>query len=178
MPSSTPFRPPSTLSSGTSSPPTFQAPPDDLFFGEWHMQRTSNSHWKDKKNVRMSYTPAHSDAFIAQSKKTSATTTISGSNMPVENETGVFAWQMKGLLRFIGAKWEILAWKASEDGRPAWMVTYAHKTIFTAAAVDVSCKPKGGISEVDMREIEGLLAGVQDAGFQKTVKEMFDVEQD
>lgn len=40
-------------------------------------------------------------------------------------------------MRLFGAKWEILAWKDGTDG-PAWMITFAHKTIFSSSAVNLT----------------------------------------
>lgn len=102
---------------------------------------------------------------------------VDGRNIPVQDAIATFSWQGKGLLRLFGAKWEILALETSPGEGPAWMVTFQYKTMFTSPAVNLACRSKNGMSDVDLKLVEGWLAAVQDNTFKKATQDMFNVLQ-
>lgn len=103
----------------------------------------------------------------------------------IEGEMATFVSQGTGLLRLIGAKWEVIGWSSparldseSQPRGPAWQIGYQHGTLLTSAAINVSCREPNGISDEDWTAIENRLAGIEDEGFRKAVEEMFTVTQE
>jgi hypothetical protein len=179
MASAVRFRLPSTLSTAESpQQASFEISSANDFLGDWYMIRTSNTFWKDKRNVRMNYNEGGDDRFFYQAMSSGAIKSVEGRNTPVQDAIATFAWQGKGLLRLFGAKWEILALEASPEEGPAWMITFQHKTMFTSPAVNLACRSKDGMSNKDLRLVEDWLAAVQDNTFRKATQDMFEVTQD
>lgn len=56
-----------------------------------------------------------------------------------------------------------------------WMVTYARKSLFTPAGVNLCCRLRGGLPVGVQRELEMELAGLGDEGVGGLVREMFAV---
>ncbi|KAF9734793.1 hypothetical protein PMIN03_002408 [Paraphaeosphaeria minitans] len=174
------FRLPTHLTN--SDTPTSARFDNQLCHGQWYLLRTSNQYWKDKLNIRTECLPTGSDCFFYQFKPGGTVKTMKWNTKAVEGETATFASQGTGLLRLIGAKWEVIGWSnpAGLDsertpGGPAWQVGYQHGTLLTSAAINVSCREPGGISEEDWTAIGNWLAGIEDAGFRKAVEEIFTV---
>jgi hypothetical protein len=141
--------------------------------------RTSNRYWKDKLNIRTECDPSGTDCFFYQTKPGGAVKTMQWNTKAVEGETATFTSQGTGMLRFVGARWEVIGWSSDEQQNGAtWMVVYQQSTILTPAAINVSCRRPKGISESDMKTIDGWLMGVEDEGFRKAVEGMFAIVHD
>ncbi|KAF2499671.1 hypothetical protein BU16DRAFT_557983 [Lophium mytilinum] len=176
------FRPPSTaLHLKPTSLPSFQAPLSDLFTGDWFILRSSNPFWKDKRNVRLHYNPAPSGSHIEdtacyQTMISDTVKIVVGKDTPVDGETGTYTWQGKGLLRVARGRWEILSFTARDGGD--WMLVFAHKTLFSASAINLLCRRKEGLSKEDLGEVEEWLNGVEDEKFQQAARGVFDIKQE
>jgi hypothetical protein len=59
-----------------------------------------------------------------------------------------------------------------------WMVTFAQKSLFTPAGVNVCCRVKEGLPEGWQRELEKGLAGSEDEGVRTLVGGLFAVRQE
>lgn len=174
------FRLPTTLEASKAAPrPAFQAPLQELFEGEWYMLQSSNSFWKDKRNVRLQYTSNGSyieDKALYQMMGSDAVKSMDGKDTPSDTELGVFTWRGKGLLRVASAQWEVLCFTSRPEGGD-WMLVYAHKSIFTSPALNLLCRTKGAISTLDLTCIKTWLQEVEDDKFQQTVAAMIDIAQ-
>ena len=143
------------------------------------MLKSSNTFWKDKRNIRVRYTSTGShieDRAFYQTMTSDAVKTMDGKDTPSEDETGMFTWQGKGLLRVASARWEVLCFTARPESGD-WMLVYVHKCVFTSAAVNLMCREKGGVSSMDLGCIDEWLGGITDVGFQQVVGAMIDVLQ-
>jgi hypothetical protein len=95
-------------------------------------------------------------------------------------ETATFFSQGSGILKFVGARWEVIGWSGIDglDGDrqqegAAWMIVYQQRTILTPAAINVSCREPNGISKADWKTTDGWLTRIEDDGFRKAVEGMF-----
>jgi hypothetical protein len=174
------FRLPTHLtSSDTPTPPKFN---NELCHGQWYLLQTSNQYWKDRLNIRTKCLSTGSDCFFYQVRSGGAVKTMMWNTKAVEGEPATFVSQGTGLLRLIGAKWEVIGWSKPvgldggwQQGGPAWQVGYQHATILTPAAINVSCREPSGISEEDWTAIENWLGGIEDEGFRKAVEGRFTI---
>ncbi|KAF2196547.1 hypothetical protein GQ43DRAFT_445009 [Delitschia confertaspora ATCC 74209] len=175
------FRSPSHVSGiKPMSASEFQAPLEELFLGDWYMIRSSNAFWKDKRNIRLSYTQSASyvdDRAFYQTMNSDAVKSMDGKNISVDGAVGIYNWQGKGLLRVVNARWEILCF-TSRPSNGDWMLVFMQKSLFTSPSVHLLCRQKGGISETDMKQVEEWLPQVQDEKFQQAVKEIADIRQE
>ena len=126
------------------------------------MARTSNSFWKDKRNVKMRYTASGDDRFSYRPAHASTEKHMNGKNLPVPTAEAVFSWQGAGVLRLFTAKWEIVGFhkRMTEDVRSEWMVTFQHATMFTSPAVNVACRSKDGLDENTVKIIDEWLGSL------------------
>jgi hypothetical protein len=81
-------------------------------------------------------------------------------------------------MRLFGLKWEILGLERKQEGQGSWMVTFQHKTMFTAPAVNVACRTKDDLSEDVIKLVENWLLHLGDEGFTRAVNDMYVIEQD
>ena len=83
-------------------------------------------------------------------------------------DTGAWDWRGRGLLRFVGSRWEVLGWgerplSRGSDGEgevERWVVTWFAPTLFTAEGIDVYSDRREGGSEGLVREILAELASL------------------
>jgi hypothetical protein len=116
------------------------------------------------------------DQAFYQTMTSDAVKSMDGKDTPSENETGIFTWQGKGLLRIASARWEVLCFTSRPENGD-WMLVYAHKSIFTSPAVNLMCRKRGGVSLVDLEHINAWLNGIADDKFQQAVGGMVDIVQ-
>lgn len=95
--------------------------------------------------------------------------------MPVPNAPATYSWQGKGLLRLFTARWEVLGFEEREEGR-GWLLTFQHKTIFTAPAVNIACRTKTGLDKEVLGLVEDWLRGLGDEALKKALKDMYLIE--
>ena len=181
------FRPPSHIMANnkpTSTSPSlygFQAPLEDLFMGDWYLIRTSNPFWKDKRNIRITYSSdgpsTFSDRAFYQPLNSSAVKSVDGRDTVVDDAVGVYMWQGKGLMRVQGAKWEILSFNKRMGGAD-WMMVFTQKNLFQPSTMQIYCRSRKGPSEIDLRYIEEWASQVLDPMFQQAMRGLFDVLQE
>lgn len=164
------------------SSPDFQAPVEDLFKGSWFLIRSCNTFWKDKRNVRLEYTPAPTGSHIEdqafyQTMGSDTFKSMDGRDTQCEGEVGTYIWQGKGFMRIASARWEVLCFTSRPESGD-WMLVFAYKSIFTAPAINLLCRSKTGLTDSDMRYLEQWLQGVKDDQFQRAVRGMVYIQQD
>lgn len=117
------------------------------------------------------------DQAFYQTKGSDAIKSMDGKDTPSETEIGIFTWQGKGLMRIVSARWEVLSYTSRPESGD-WMIVYAHKSIFTAPALNLMCRERGGVSSLDMDYINEWFGRIEDESFQQTVAKMVDIVQE
>jgi len=166
------FRTPSTLLGAPSPKDTTLDPEHVDYLGDWFLVGTSNSFWKDKSDVRMHYTASGDDHFAYTLAKSTVEKRMEGRNLPEPMSPGAYSWVGKGLLRLFTVRWEILGFEERAE-QMGWLLTFQHKTIFTAPAVNVACRSKNGPDEGTIRVIKDWLKTLGDNGLIKAVEDMY-----
>jgi len=149
--------------------------------GTWFVTHSSLPLWKDKRNVRITYTlhpsqsPSHpakiDDTVHYQSLTSTSLHTIAGIDTASSDSSlpCTFNWRGRGLLSLTTAHWEILGWGKTTSSSPdeeadEWMCTYFAKTMFTPAGVDFYSRRRGGLSERTVKRLKEELGVVNDLG--------------
>ncbi|KAH8702828.1 hypothetical protein GQ44DRAFT_783592 [Phaeosphaeriaceae sp. PMI808] len=149
--------------------------------GKWYLIRTSNRYWKDKHNIYTECDPSGADCFFYQTKPGGDMKTMQWYTKALEGETTTFVSQGSGIMRFLGAKWEVIGWSSAHasDGdaqqKAAWMIVYQQSTILTPAAINISCREPNGISMAVFKMIEDWLMNIEAPEFKKALKDMFTI---
>jgi hypothetical protein len=172
------FRLPTHLADSSSAPePTSATDLQAFIEGDWFLIKSSNTFWSDKKNVRQNYTKTASyieNTASYQPKSSDAIKSLNGKDTPSASAPGSFTWQGKGLARLASLHWEVLSATSRPEGAD-WMLAYVQKSMFSAAAINILCRERDGVSEGDMKCIGEWLAGVKDEKFQQTVAGLVDI---
>ncbi|KAJ7161428.1 hypothetical protein C8R43DRAFT_880929 [Mycena crocata] len=147
--------------------------------GTWHVVASTLPMWKDKKNVKITYSTipgepaATMDDLVSYEKRSAkpgaAPSTVKGIDRLEEGATGRWKWRGKGLLMIASSRWSLLGFHvtsptaqgnpASED--PEWVVTYFASTLFTPAGLDIYSRSKDGLSD---KFVEDLIADIDALG--------------
>lgn len=180
------FKLPSTIASPADPQQSADTPfKINDFLGQWYLVRTSNTFWKDKRNVRMEHTESGHDRFFYQAVKSDGggrgrggIKTMEGRNTPVPDAVSTFSWQGKGLLRLFGATWEILGYNEMGEAGRSWMITFQHKTMFTSPAVNVACRSPDGFNDADRQQVEDWLIGLGEETFTTAVQGIYTIAQE
>lgn len=143
--------------------------------GDWFLVLTSNSFWKDKSDVRMHYTATGEDYFAYKPARSMSEKLMEGRNTPEAKSPETFLWAGKGLLRLFTVRWEILGAEERMD-EAGWLLTFQHKTIFTAPALNISCKNKAGPDDRTLESIKDWVMGLGDEALSKAVMELYPIE--
>ena len=174
------FRAPSTSPSPIPSA-TFTPPSMDFLAGPWHVTHSTLPMWKSNKNIVITYTalsspPGSIDDLVTYNPLSSnKRKTVRGVDTPDATIPAKYQWRGKGLLKIASSQWEVLGYGDEEGG---WAVTYFQKTLFTPAGIDVYSRGKGGLSEGLIRKIREAMRTVQEEGFKKLEKEIFEIRHD
>ena len=177
-PSPLTFRAPSA-SPSTTKGTTFTPPSMDFLSGPWHVTHSTLPMWKSNKNVVITYKPLPSppgsidDLVTYNPLSSSKQKTVRGVDTPDATVSAKYQWRGKGLLKIASSQWEVLGHGEEEGG---WMVTYFQKTLFTPAGIDVYSRGKGGLSEGLMERIREAMRTVQEEGFRKLEKGIFEIK--
>ena len=144
------------------------------------MIRSSNTFWKDKRNVRLNYTPLSNhidDRVCYQTMTSDVVKFLDGKDIPSDSAIGIYTWQGKGFLRIASARWEVLSF-TSRPETGDWMLVFAHKSMFTSPAVNILCRNQGGLCESDLQSLETWIPSVEDASFQQAARGLVNIKQD
>ncbi|OCK87021.1 uncharacterized protein K441DRAFT_671445 [Cenococcum geophilum 1.58] len=169
------FRNPSILTASPSSGDTTLDPKQINYLGDWFLIRTSNSFWKDKSDVRMHYTATGEDHFAYKPARSTVEKSMEGRNTPAPNSPATYSWAGKGLLRLFTVRWEILGFEEGTE-KVGWLLTFQHKTMFTAPAVNIACRTKDGPNGGIVKAIEQWLRALGDEGLTKAVEDIYMIE--
>ncbi|KAJ5911765.1 uncharacterized protein N7473_001068 [Penicillium subrubescens] len=159
--------------------PKNKAPSIDFLTGTWHVTHSSLPLWKDKRNVKITYTPIPTntttnnaaggdltkldDLVQYQSRNPSNPKihTVHGVDTPSQSNPGAWDWRGKGWLLIASSNWEVLGFgyepktgtvtEGEEELGNAWVVTYFAKTLFTPAGIDVYSRGKEGVRGIFWR---------------------------
>ena len=150
--------------------------------------------WKNKRNVRIKYTPLDpsvatiskentdrlDDLVSYQALDKDKVQTIQGVDKCSSNgdARGEWDWRGKGLLKVASSHWEILAWGEEEGTGNKWVVTEFAKTLFTPAGIDVYSRDCHGLREDTLQRIKEALASVDDGDVKKMAEQLFEIQVD
>ena len=173
----------------TSSSP----PPRSFITGTWYVTYSTLSMWKDRRNVRITYTPLPpsdpspssvttedpiprlDDLVEHQALTSDKIKTVHGIDSPSGTDTSGWNWRGKGWLKVASCHWEFVDWGQGAGAEEEWAVIWFEKTIFTPEGIDIFARGKEGLKEETVREIKEKLGG----GRYKTISEgLFEVKRD
>lgn len=169
------------------------APTFDWLRGPWNVSYSTLPLWKDKQNVRITYSmtgsrgdsldriPDLDDHVESQKVGKDKTSHIHGISRPVEVEGlahGLaYSWRGKGWLKIASSDWEILGFGTdTQNGEENdWIVTFFSKTLFTPAGIDIYTRSTKNLSDTTLRTIKTALEGLSDDKFTAIAKSIFEV---
>ena len=190
----------------TLRPPTFskaKQPPDhknptiDWLSETWHVTHSTLPMWKNKRNVRIKYTPLEpsspsiakentdrlDDLVSYQGLNGDKVSTVHGIDKAASSGEGrgEWGWRGKGLLMIASSHWEVLGW-GEEDGPSGtgnkWVVTMFAKTLFTPAGIDVYSKDRAGLRPEMVEGIKRALEVIEDGDVKKMAPLLFEIKSD
>ena len=185
------LRPPSF--SGAKAPQGYQSPTISWLTESWHVTHSTLPMWKNKRNVRIQYTPIDSsspsisnddtdrldDLVTYQSLDSDKVQTIKGIDTCSSqgDARGEWDWRGKGWLKVASSHWEILGWGNDSTGNK-WAVTAFAKTLFTPAGIDIYSKDRCGLTEETLGSIKLALADIDDEVVKELTGQLFAVPVD
>jgi hypothetical protein len=185
------LRPPTF--SAASQPATFQNPSIAWLTETWHVTHSTLPLWKDKKNVRIQYTPLDpsspsipkdqtdriDDLVTYQKANGDKVSEVRGVDKAANpNSRGEWDWRGKGWLMIASSHWEVLGWGEEESSGNKWVVTMFAKTLFTPAGLDIYSQARTGIKAETLADIKAALIVVNDADVKKMAGELFEIKSD
>jgi len=186
------LRPPT--SSPAKPPANYQHPTISWLSEIWHVTHSTLPMWKNKRNVRIQYTPLEpsspsipkentdqiDDLVSYQGLNSEKIHTVAGIDKCAStgDQRGEWNWRGKGWLKVAGSHWEILGWGEELGTRNKWVVTAFAKTLFTPAGIDIYSKDGAGISEQTLKDIKTALASIEDENVQKMASHIFEIKRD
>ena len=197
------------MASITLRPPTFSKAkqpqehknPTIAWLSEtWHVTHSTLPMWKNKRNVRIQYTPLEpsspsiakentdrlDDLVSYQGLNSNKVSTVHGVDKVASSGTsgtsgtsrGEWDWRGKGLLMIASSHWEVLGWGEEEGTGNKWVVTMFAKTLFTPAGIDVYSKDRAGLKPETVEGIERALERIEDADVKKMAPQVFEIKSD
>ncbi|KAL9009987.1 MAG: hypothetical protein Q9173_005037 [Seirophora scorigena] len=171
---------PSLLALPTSDASTFQPPSTNDLLGDWWIVQTSLPYWRDKRNVKITYTQLANDNTATLSVQDDAsyqlldsdkTKMIRGINtLSQRDQPGAWDWRGTGWVKIVSNHWKILAYGPGGGEEMEWLLIHTEKSFFTPAAVHVYSRVKTALPRfvkdalvdalVDSRDLRILLEGV------------------
>ncbi|KAK3114629.1 hypothetical protein LTR53_006879 [Teratosphaeriaceae sp. CCFEE 6253] len=190
------IRPPSF--SATRAPADYNSPTVAWLTETWHVTHSTLPMWKNKRNVRIQYTPLppstpsiaqeHTDRMddlvSYQSLSSEKISTLHGvdklavASCTMPESRDAWNWRGKGWLKIAGSHWEVLGWGEEEGTGSKWVVTEFAKTLFTPAGVDVYSQHAEGVKSETLGGIKEALAAVEDADLRRLAGELFEITRD
>lgn len=179
------FRAPPHISASATS---FTPPTNAWMAGTWFVTHSSLPMWKEKQNVRITYTELKDgklDDLVSSQKLGSPPdakdSEIKGVDTPDKERPMAFKWRGKGLLMIASSQWEVLGsgtWTEASGDEKQWAVTYFAKTIYTPPGIDVYTRGKEGLSEEALQTVKSGLkeVGASDKDFLSIVESLFEVK--
>ena len=167
-------------------------PPLDFVTGTWYVNYSTLPIWKDKRNVRITYTvlpptnqmsdttqayvPRLDDLVEYQAQGSDKIKTVLGIDTPSSADTRAWDWRGKGWFKIASSHWEIVEWSdGNAEGGEEWAVIWFQKTIFSPEGIDIFSRKKEGLREETVRGIKKSLGD----GKHKTMSEgLFEVSRD
>jgi hypothetical protein len=150
--------------------------------------------WKNKRNVRIKYTPLDpsspsipkentdrlDDLVTYQSLNNDKISTVNGVDKASSSGEGrgEWDWRGKGLLMIASSHWEVLGWGEEDVTGNKWVVTMFAKTLFTPAGIDVYSKDRIGLQPATLEGIKKALEGIEDADVKKLSPQIFEITSD
>ncbi|KAL8925800.1 MAG: hypothetical protein Q9208_003297 [Pyrenodesmia sp. 3 TL-2023] len=155
-----------------------QPPPTSFLTGTWYVNYSTLPMWKDKRNVRITYTaltpsnptedsstPRLDDLVEYQTLTSDKVKTIQGIDTPSGGDTTAWDWRGKGWLKIASSHWEFLDWDNTwDDGKEEWAVIWFQKTLFTPEGIDILSRRKEGVGDQALRIIKMYLSGRKEYG--------------
>lgn len=167
-----------------ASSKNFKLPDLPWLCGTWHVTHSTLPMWKNKRNVRITYTrlPGNKldDLVTYQNKDDLKLQKVAGIDAPKKD--GSYVWRGKGMLKVASSKWEVLGWGGGgspKNGQPTtngegaydepettsaivedetsgeqWVVTFFAKTLFTPAGIDIYSRKQNGLSAGTLEKLQ------------------------
>ncbi|KAJ8609100.1 hypothetical protein MRB53_039299 [Persea americana] len=138
----------------SSQAKSFHLPDPSWFHGTWHVTHSTLPLWRDKRNVRITYTPLSEGRL-------DDLVTYQGLGDD-KGERGDGNGPSDGIGRSDDVATEPAAGAAAgaavADGPgEQWVITYFAKTMFTPAGIDVYARKAEGLSEATLRRLQRAL---------------------
>ena len=176
---------PSLLNAPLPDNPVFQPPSSNEILGDWFIVQTSLPYWRDKRNVKITYSnisPSNSTIQSVQDEVSYRTLTsetiktLRGINTPSpRGQPGAWDWRGSGWVKVVSNHWEILSYGNDQDGGVEWMVIYTEKSFFTPAAVHVYSRKQSKLPEAARDGLVNVL--VERQHLKALVEGMYEVQQ-
>ncbi|KAJ6621215.1 hypothetical protein B0H10DRAFT_2019254 [Mycena sp. CBHHK59/15] len=130
--------------------------------GTWHVVASTLPLWKDKKNVRITYSAMPNEPEttmddvvsyqMRSAKPGGAPSTVKGVDRLEKGASARWKWRGKGLLMIATSRWQLLGLHARspqdvDSSDPEWVVTYFASTLFTPTGLDIYSRHKDGLSD-------------------------------
>ncbi|KAK5136674.1 hypothetical protein LTR08_002327 [Meristemomyces frigidus] len=186
------LRPPS--SSAAKAPLEYQSPNITWLTECWHVTHSTLPMWKNKRNVRIQYTPLEpssasilkentdrlDDLVTYQSVKSEKVQTVKGIDTCASqgDVRGEWDWRGKGWLKIASSHWEVMGWGEESNTGNKWVVTEFAKTLFTPAGIDIYSKDRRGLTQETLKGIKLALTEVNDDNVKKMAGQLFEVTVD
>ena len=150
--------------------------------------------WKNKRNVRIKYTPLEpsspsvpkentdrlDDLVSYQSLSNDKVSIVHGVDKAASGGEGrgEWDWRGKGLLMIASSHWEVLGWGEEGGNGNKWLVTMFVKTLFTPAGIDVYSQDRAGLKAETVEGIQKALGEIEDADVKKLAPQVFEIASD
>ncbi|KAG7007779.1 hypothetical protein G7Y79_00008g024170 [Physcia stellaris] len=192
----------SLLPSSDVQPISTPPPPVSFLTGTWYVNYSTLPMWKDKRNVRITYTvlpftnPSLPDPVLRlddlveyQALNSDKIKAIHGIDTASGADTGAWDWRGKGWLKIASSHWEFVDWGLDGAGgivegeteghgkgiEEEWAVIWFQKTLFTPEGIDIFSRRKEGLREETVKAVKEKLGG----GRHKTMSEgLFEVRRE
>jgi hypothetical protein len=162
-------------------------PSTSQLLGEWHITHTTFPLWRDKQNIVVVFSSiANSpqiddlvsyDVLGADSGAVKKQKSVHGYDTPSTTQAGVYTWQGAGWMRVAKSQWEIVGYAEAEkdDQGATWMATYAQKSLFTPAGLNIYARGKEEVPSSTIEDIKKALTEAENQEIRDLVKSFYEV---
>ncbi|KAL8918022.1 MAG: hypothetical protein Q9208_007620 [Pyrenodesmia sp. 3 TL-2023] len=176
---------PSLLSLPSPEPSSFQPPSAEELLGEWFIVQTSLPYFRDKRNVKITYTPSASgntstqrvhDELTYQTLSSDQKKTIRGvNNVSPRGQPGAWDWRGSGWVKVVSNHLEIIGHGLGDRSGMEWIMIHTERSFFAPAAIHVYSRVKAALPEsVKARFMDTL---VESPHIKALLGDMYEVQQ-
>ncbi|QHV93692.1 lipocalin/fatty acid-binding family protein [Spirosoma endbachense] len=142
--------------------PSYLTPIVQTLLGSWFICSTNFPMWLkgDKTNptftYSVSYRKAETTVLLDEVKyqKRGETKTLTGFDYQTKNDSSIYIWRGKGVLRLVRSQWQVVL----QDPNGQWAVIWFSRTLFTPEGVDIISRTPQQLPEKTLNHIKSLMA--------------------